>query len=155
MFHRIYFIVCQYPLLGLCIYLLTIPTACEISGLVHTIAHIKLPTAFKYGTYNMYSRSAYIKGDNCVESLKWKSNGVLTGFVCSVMPNYCSIFLKYSFWDKLTLPQALSLHISMPRIFLSSPRYFISNSWLSWVFNFSISSLLFDAISISSTNNSK
>ena len=138
MYRRIHFTACQCPLLGLCIYLLTIPTVCEMSGLAHTIAYIKLPTTFQYGTCNMYSPSASVEGDNCAESLKWEANEVLTGFVCSVMPNCCSTFFKYCFWDKLTLPRALSLYISMPRIFLTSLR-----SWLSWVFNFSISSLLF------------
>lgn len=41
-----------------------------MSDLVHIIAYIKLPTAFKHGTCNMYSRSTSIERDGCVESLK-------------------------------------------------------------------------------------
>ena len=70
MYRRIHFITCQCHLLGLCIYLLTIPIACEMSDIVHIIAYIKLLTAFEYGTCNMYSRFASVEGDSCVESLK-------------------------------------------------------------------------------------
>lgn len=42
-------------------------------GLVHAITYIKPPTAFEYGTCNIYSRSASVEGDNCAESLKWEA----------------------------------------------------------------------------------
>ena len=48
MYSRIYFTTCKCPLPRLYIYMLTILTACEMSGLVHTIVNIKLPTAFEY-----------------------------------------------------------------------------------------------------------
>ena len=38
---------------GSFMYLLTTPTACAISGLVQTIAHIKLPTTDAYGTLDI------------------------------------------------------------------------------------------------------
>ena len=128
MYRRIHFTACQYPLSVLCIYLLIIPTACEMSGLIHTIAYIKLPTAFEYGAYNMYSHSASIEGNSCAKSLKCEANRVLTGFVYSTMSNYFSTLFKYCFSYMLTLLGALSLHIFMPRIFLTSLKSFISNS---------------------------
>jgi len=39
-------------------YLLTMLTACAISGLVHTVASVKLPTTVAYRTQDMYSHSA-------------------------------------------------------------------------------------------------
>ena len=123
--------------------------------LVHPIVYIKPPIAFEYENCSMCSHSAFIEGDNCVENLKWETNWVLISFICSIMSNCCSTFFKYYFLDKLTLPRPLSLHISMLKIFLSLSRFFISNSWLSWIFNFSILSLLLDVINISSTYNTK
>jgi len=76
--------------------------SCGKSGLVHTIAYIKLPTALVYGTRVMYSHSSTVVGDMVIFNLKWGANGVLTDFVSPTMLNLWSTFCKYPFCVKLT-----------------------------------------------------
>ena len=116
----------QCSFLGLAIYLLTTPTACEISGHVQTIAYIKVPTALAYGIRDIYSFSSFVLGHKLEESLKWEAKGTETGFTLFI-PNLKSIFSIYFCYDNHSLPLLLSLKISMPKICLAAPRSFISN----------------------------
>lgn len=120
-----------------------------MSGLVHIIAYIKLPATFVYVTFDIYSRYVSSIGDNVELSLKLEERGVLISFDFLSMPTCCKTFFKYSFYVRETL--LLALLISILSIFLASPRSFISNYWLSWSFNLSISSMLVEAMNISST----
>ena len=77
-------------------YLLTTPTACAISGLVQTIAYIKLPTLDAYGTLDIYSISSWVLGHISLISLKQIEKGVLTGFSFYIL-NIFNTFYMYSF----------------------------------------------------------
>ena len=103
MYRRTHYTASQWPLSGSCMYLLIIKTTCDKSGLVHTIAYIKLPTALVYDTRVMYSQFSTVAGDIVAFNLKWGSNDVLTDFVSPLMLNLWSTFFKYSFYVKLTL----------------------------------------------------
>ncbi|WMV10677.1 hypothetical protein MTR67_004062, partial [Solanum verrucosum] len=60
-------------------HLLITPTACEISGLVQTIAYIKLPTTFTYGTLDIYSRVASFFGERVIRAYAfWCFDDLLT-----------------------------------------------------------------------------
>jgi hypothetical protein len=92
---RIHFTTSQCSLPRLFIYLLTTPTACAISGLVQTIAYIKLPTGDEYGTLDMYSISSCVLGHISLINLKWLAKGVLTGFAFCIL-NLSNTFSVYS-----------------------------------------------------------
>ena len=117
------------------------------------IVYIKLPTALAYDMWVIYSRSSTVVGDIVVFNLNWGANGVLIGFVSSLMLK--QIFFKYPFCVKLTLSLLRSHSISMPCTFFASPRSFISNSEDKSFFNLFIVDMLLEAMSISSTYNSR
>ncbi|KAK4566651.1 hypothetical protein RGQ29_002779 [Quercus rubra] len=88
---------CCFP--GLLMNQLTTPTACAMSGLVHTIAYIKLPIAEAYGTLLIWSLSSSVFGDCSLLSLKLLSKGVLTG-LASFMLNLLRTFFTYSDFNR-------------------------------------------------------
>lgn len=45
-------------------YVLTMLTVYEMSGFVHAITYIKLPTILEYETQDIYSHSLSVYGDN-------------------------------------------------------------------------------------------
>src|SRR3954462_8124004 len=75
----IHFKASQCCLPGHAMYQLTTLTACEISGRVHTIAYMMLPTVLKYGTLDMCSASSSLLGDNSTDNLKRAAKGIITG----------------------------------------------------------------------------
>ena len=79
---------------------------------------------------------------NYEDNLKCIASGVLVGLASRIL-NLSNTFLRYPFLDKHNLLALLSWWISIPRIFLASPRSFISNSLLNKDYNFIISCLLF------------
>ena len=83
-------------------------------------------------------------------SLKWVANGVLIGLAFYIL-NLWRTFSMYPFWLRYNLLAFLSLRISIPSIFFVVPKFFISNSLLSWTFTFLIFSLSWATINISST----
>ena len=83
-------------------------------------------------------------------SLKWVANGVLIGLAFYIL-NLWRTFSMYPFWLRYNLLVFLSLRISIPSIFFVVPKFFISNSLLSWTFTFLIFSLSWATINISST----
>src|SRR5438445_6892807 len=96
------------------------------SGLVHRIAYIKQPTAFANGIFDIASASASVVGHCFALRLKCEANGVDTGL--AFMLNFSSTLLMYLPWERYNLPLSLSLRISIPKIFLATPRSFMSNS---------------------------
>ena len=135
-------------------YLLTTPTACAISGLVQTIAYIKLPTAEAYGTSAMWSRSSAILGDCSFYNLKWFVNGVVLG-LASLTLNLLGIFSMYNSWDRFKVSADLSREIFIPKICFAGPKSFISNVVDNLVFRLLIYLVLDPAINISSTFKSR
>ena len=57
-------------------YRLIAPTACAMSGLVHIIANIKLPTTDAYGTRDIYFLSGSLVGHILEDNLKLRGSGV-------------------------------------------------------------------------------
>ena len=93
MYLRILFTAFQCSPLGFAIYLLTAPTACAMSGLVQTMANIKLPTADAYGTRDISILSASLLGLILEDNLKLTGRGVEIGLQ-SCMLKRRKIFLK-------------------------------------------------------------
>ena len=121
-----------------------------MSGLVHTIKYIRLPTALEYRTFSIYFFSCSNLGLIVAESLKCVARGVQTILAFS-MPKRRITFPTHSFYERKSFQLGRSLNISMPRILLAAPKSFISNAEPSRSFNLTISSILEAAINISST----
>ena len=64
---------------------LTTPTAYPISGQVHTIAYIKLPTAEAYGTFIISAFSAFVFGLSLPDNLQFVESVDPTGFVSDML----------------------------------------------------------------------
>ena len=97
----------------------------------------------------MCSISSLVCGDKALESSKWATNRVLTGYYPCI-PKCFNTFSMYLFCDKYNFHASRSLWISIPNIFFVVPRSFISNSPWSWVFNLLISNIFLQAINMSS-----
>jgi len=69
-YHKIHFTVFQYFLLGLSRNILTTPTICALSGLVHTMEYIKLPTTEIYVMIFISSISFSVEELYCELNLK-------------------------------------------------------------------------------------
>jgi len=121
-----------------------------MSGLVHTIKYIRLPTTLEYGTFSIYFFSCSDLGLKATESLKYVARGVETILAFS-MPKRQITFSANSFYERKIFRLGRSLDISMPRILLVAPKSFISNTEPSCSFNLTISSILEATINISST----
>ncbi|KAL9388103.1 hypothetical protein Peur_018867 [Populus x canadensis] len=93
MYLKILLIVFQCSLPGFAMYRLTAPTACAMSGLVHIMANIKLPTADAYGTRDISILSASLLGDILEDNLKLTGSGVEIGLQ-SCMLKRRKIFFK-------------------------------------------------------------
>ena len=76
MYLIILFTAVQCSSLGFAMYRLTVHTACAMSGLVHIIANIKLPTADAYGTRDISFLSASLIGHILEDNLKLTGSGV-------------------------------------------------------------------------------
>lgn len=74
----------------------------------------------------MYFTSSFVLGYKLVDNLKCATRGVLFGFAF-IMLNFCRIFFVWPFWDNQSFSTFLSRWISVLRIFLETPRSFISN----------------------------
>ena len=107
-----------------------------------------------YRIRDIYSFFSFVLGHKLEESLKWEAKGIDTGFTLFI-PNLKSIFSIYFCCDSHNWPLLMSLKISMPKIYLVAPRYFISNVLVIWAFNLLISIMLLFAKIISSTYNTK
>ncbi|KAJ0939367.1 hypothetical protein HanRHA438_Chr02g0060331 [Helianthus annuus] len=89
---------------------LSTPIAWAISGLIHTIAYIKLPTADAYGTLSMSLISSFEEGQSLSVSLKLGVRGELTDLALSML-NLRSTFSMYCSCDMCNFFEALSLVI--------------------------------------------
>jgi len=70
MYLKILFVVFQCSQPGFAMYRLAAPIACTMSGLVHIMANIKLPTADAYGTRDISILFASFLGDILEDNLK-------------------------------------------------------------------------------------
>ncbi|KAE8717407.1 Laccase-22 [Hibiscus syriacus] len=93
MYLGILFTVLQFSLPGFSMYRLTTPTACAMSGLVHIITNIKLPTADVYVTRDIYILSSSLLGLILEDNLKLIGRGVEISLQ-SYMFNRDKIFFK-------------------------------------------------------------
>ena len=130
---KILFIVIQCSFLGFYIYLLKNPTAWAMSGLVHTIAYIKLQSELAYGTCDISSSSSHVLGQCSTDNFKPIGIGTLIDLL-SYMLNLCSSVSIYFIWFKQIIMFAQYLIISIPRMKFTALRYFISNLEDNWDF---------------------
>ena len=79
MYLRILFTAIQYSPPRYAMYRLTAPTACAMSGLVHIIKNIKLPTVDAYSTRDISFLSTSLLGHILENNLKLTGNGVEIG----------------------------------------------------------------------------
>src|ERR1700733_12907034 len=86
---------CSFP--GLDINLLNTPTACAMSGLVQTIAYIKLPTTLAYGTRDILSSSSCVLGHCLADNLTPTGTGTFMGLLSCIL-NLWSIVSTYFLW---------------------------------------------------------
>ena len=93
MYLKILLIVFQCSQPGFAMYRLATPTACAMSGFVHIMANIKLPTADAYSTRDISILSASLLGDILEDNLKLIRSGVEIGLE-SCMLKRCKIFFK-------------------------------------------------------------
>ncbi|WZZ40969.1 hypothetical protein YC2023_037228 [Brassica napus] len=108
-----------------------------MSGLVHTIAYMRLPTADAYGVVFISSFSFSLVG-LCFElSLKCPPSGVLTDFALCML-NLSNTLSTYRSWDNHKSFFGLSRVIFIPRICLACPRSFIAKHLPKSFFNAAI-----------------
>jgi hypothetical protein len=74
-------------------YRLTAPTTCAMSGLVHIMANIQLPTSDAYSTRDISILSATLLGHILKDNLKLIGSGVEIDLQ-SCMLKRCKIFFK-------------------------------------------------------------
>ncbi|KAK9698734.1 hypothetical protein RND81_08G127500 [Saponaria officinalis] len=98
-YRKIIFTTCQCSLPRSHINRLTTLTDCARSGLVQTIAYIKLPTALAYGTRDMYAFSSADLGANTTDRCAFDALGVSMDLALD-MPNLVNTFSIYPFCDK-------------------------------------------------------
>ena len=103
-----------------------------MSGLMHTITYIKLPIVEVYDIFVISSCSFSLPGhcSNWVESDTWGERWHLTSSHVESLKNFLHAF----FWDSQGFLFALFLVIFIPRICMGSPKSFITNNLLSFVF---------------------
>ena len=75
----------QFSLPGLLMNRLTTPTAYPISGRVHTIAYIKLPTAEACGIFIISAFSSFVFGLCLPDSLQFAGSVDPTGFASDML----------------------------------------------------------------------
>ncbi|KAL0683372.1 hypothetical protein Bca4012_050220 [Brassica carinata] len=121
-----------------------------MSGLIHTIAYMRLSTADAYGVVFISSFSFSLVG-LCFElSLKCPPSGVLTGFSLCML-NLSNTLSTYRSWDNHRSFFGLSRVIFIPRICLACPRSFIAKHLPKSFFNAAILLRSWATINISST----
>lgn len=94
---KIHFTTCQCPFPGLCIYLLTTPTAYKMSDLVHIIAYIKLPIVFEYEIFDINCRSILVFRGKDALSLKWEASRGTFFKYSSEIDKVCPFFNSWIF----------------------------------------------------------
>jgi hypothetical protein len=82
---------CSIP--GFAMYRLTAPTTYAMSGLVHIMTNIKLPTADAYGTQDISILSASLLRDIVEDNLKLIGSGVKIGLQSCMLKRH-KIFIK-------------------------------------------------------------
>ena len=84
-YRSIYLIAFQCSLVGLLMNWLTTPIAYLISGRVHTIAYIKLPTAEAYGIFIISAFSAFVFGLSLPDKLQFAGSVDPTGLASDML----------------------------------------------------------------------
>lgn len=121
-------------------YLLKRFTAKVISGRVTWHKNCELPIASLYGTFLISSISSGVVGDISFDIFFPISIGVETALQ-SIIPNFSSISFTCFSWSNLML--SFSMVTLMPKIFETTPKYFILKRLLNWsTSHFSSASLL-------------
>ena len=101
--------------------MLTTPIAWDISGCVHIISYIKLPTTGEYGKNEISSFYFSVDGWSLLLNLKWPASGVETSFEFFIL-NLSSIHSIYLSCDNHNFPAFLSRRISIPKIRFTLPK---------------------------------
>ncbi|WZZ23400.1 hypothetical protein YC2023_006801 [Brassica napus] len=121
-----------------------------MSGLVHTIAYMRLPTADAYGVVFISSFSFSLVGLCSEHNLKCPPSGVFTGFALFML-NLSNTLSTYRSWDNHKSFFGLSRVIFILRICLACPKSFIAKDSPRSFFNAAILLRSWPTINISST----
>lgn len=134
--------------------ILTTPIECAMSGQVHPITYIWLPTKEAYGILDISYFSSIVVGHCLYVNLKWEESGVPIDFASAIL-NFSNTFPRYCFCDNHNFFLNLSRIIWIAKIFLVGPKSFIAKALFNAYFNMLIMILSFPTINMELPYNNK